>query len=150
MSDDAVATIRSVVKDIPAIDWTKGDDLTRYARAIVDGLPPFTHLMTPPPDTKLVLFSDELMQELAGQGRVEWGEPTNDGWYEPSVYMDPRLKRVALLELVWDWVAKSHATFPEHDHHCPCTDAKDKPADCTCGFAAAVIAIDALNLMEAP
>jgi hypothetical protein len=55
-----------------------------------------------PPNTRLVLFTRELMKELADGGRVEWGEPSPEGWYVPTIYADPRLvnsqREVTVLE----------------------------------------------------
>jgi hypothetical protein len=56
--------------------------------------------------------------------------------------------RLILLESVWEWVSRSHATFPEHDHHCPVTDAKDNDTECSCGYAAARVAMEALDTLE--
>lgn len=50
--------------------------------------------------------------------------------------------RLVLLQTVVDWVQTSHATFPEHDHHC---GGKDP---CSCGYAAAQIALAELDRLD--
>jgi hypothetical protein len=126
-----------------------------------------------PEGTKLVLFTDFLMQELAGEGIVEWGEPTPEGWYVPAITEDARLEnsrrevrvleaelasladsvlrmkpRYEAMEKVWDWIAQSHAAFPEHDHHCPQGNG-DTSRSCSCGYAAAEEAMEELDRMDA-
>jgi len=39
----------------------------------------------PPQGTKLVLMTDELFEDLGANG-VEWGTPSRQGWYTPTVY----------------------------------------------------------------
>jgi len=74
--------------------------------------------------THLVLFSDALMQALAGEGRVEWNEPDENGWYVPTVYADPRIAelqarleaaeaRAAHLEGFLTWLSTYEKDPPE-------------------------------------
>jgi len=57
--------------------------------------------------------------------------------------------RLVLLETIWEWIGKSHANFPDHDHHCPCRDASDTDG-CTCGYAGAREAMKQLDILDRP
>jgi hypothetical protein len=54
--------------------------------------------------------------------------------------------RLAALEAVWDWISRSHANFPGHDHHCR-ADVRPE-SECTCGYTAAQQAMFDLDLMD--
>lgn len=65
--------------------WNEWKDSGELIAVVLPGFDVVLVSAAPPPDTRLVLMSDELFKQL-GSGRVEWGEPDEHGWYSPTIY----------------------------------------------------------------